>query len=58
MKKEKSLKGKGFTKSDIDLYCKSVEETLTKIYDRCSAKESKKRKKNDLVHSLEDILYY
>ena len=58
MKKEIRLKGKGFTKSDIDLYCKSVEETLTKIYDRWSTKESKKGKKKDNVYCLEDVLYY
>lgn len=58
MKKEKRLKEKGLTKSDIDLYCKSVEETLTKIYERCRTKESKKRTKKEQVYCMEDILYY
>lgn len=58
MKKGKRLKENKLTISDIDEYCNSVEETLTKIYKRCSSKENKKRKKKELVYCMEDAMYY
>ncbi len=58
MKEEKRLKGKKLKESDIDEYCKGVEQTLTKIYKRCGNKKSRKKTKKELVYCLEDIMYY
>ena len=57
MRKEKRLQEKGVTHSDIDRYCRSVEEPLRIIYDRCGTRESRKKAKDEAVYCLEDILY-
>ena len=45
MKKQKRLKNKHLTDTEIELFCRGVEEVLTKITDRCSHKGSKETDK-------------
>jgi hypothetical protein len=46
MKKLKRYKNKQLTEAEIEHFCQSVEETLTKINDRVLKKEKKQQKKN------------
>jgi hypothetical protein len=45
MKNRKRFKNKQMTDTEIEIFCQSVDEVLTKIKDRCGAKEKKKQKK-------------
>lgn len=45
MRKTKRFKNKRLTEADIDLYCRSVEEVLTKIHDRSIKKGKTKQNK-------------
>jgi hypothetical protein len=44
MKNQKRFKNKQMTDTEIEIYCQGVDEVLTKIKDRCDAKEKKKKK--------------
>ena len=58
MKKRKRAKNKQLTDTEIDQFCQSVEDVLTKIKDRTPPKKSKKPKKEDLSTFDKDILTY
>jgi hypothetical protein len=53
MRKQKRFRNKRLTDADIDLYCRSVEEVLTKIHVRSSTKKGKakqnKKSEEELV---------
>ena len=44
MKNQKRFKNKQMTDTEIEIYCQGVDEVLTKIKNRCDAKEKKKKK--------------
>jgi hypothetical protein len=45
MTKLKRFKNKNLLDAKIETFCQSVEEVLTKIYDRCELKKAKKQRK-------------
>jgi hypothetical protein len=45
MKNQKRFKNKQMTDTEIEIFCQSVDEILTKIKDRFSDREKKKEKK-------------
>ena len=57
MRKERRTKNRVPTLNDIEMYCSSVEETLSSIHERCIPKETKKIKKRratDFEEALEE----
>ena len=42
MKNQKRFKNKQMSDAEIEIYCQGVDEVLTKIKDRCGAKEKRK----------------
>lgn len=57
MEKEKRIKGTNLTDMDIEEYCKSVQETLARINDRCRSLDNLRKNKSQIGYCLEDILY-
>ncbi len=47
MTKRKGSKNKLLVETEIELFCQSVEEILTRIRDRCGAKKRKRSKKEN-----------
>ncbi len=55
MRKQKRFKNKRLAKEEIELYCRSVEEVLTKIHDRSSIKKGKAKEEKKSEEELVTI---